>query len=389
MVVRYCVNPKQLTNINSIILRKAGVVLLLCFFVLSEEYLAAQNLVPNSGFEEFSFCPGSHTQHPQEFRAVSWTSATTGTPDQFHRCSVGEADVPHNWAGVSESYEGAGYAGIYVWTDYLNYREYLQCKLLTPLIKDSTYVIEFHYRLSSYSMYAIDRIGLLLTDTLVHIKSDKVLRHHPDIAVVHDSALTRQTGLWEVMRGEYKAKGGEQAILIGNFSDDAETKCHHLRFIPMQQEMLKAASYYYIDNVIVEPKFTREKEIISEIAPEFDGENIVLNKTYVLKNINFEFDSYKLSYASTETLDQLFDWLMKHPSLHLVLGGHTDDVGGDQYNLTLSKNRARTVAEYLMKKGIDRKRITHNGFGKRKPLIAETTDPARKINRRVEVKFLD
>src|SRR5687768_2852373 len=98
---------------------------------------SSQNLIPNPGFEAFSECPGNYSEAAHEFRAEGWRSATMGSPDHFHSCSVGEADVPHNWAGVSEAFEGNGYAGIYLWmNDASNsYREYLQCKLLQPLIK--------------------------------------------------------------------------------------------------------------------------------------------------------------------------------------------------------------------------------------------------------------
>jgi OmpA-OmpF porin, OOP family len=369
------------------IFNKAGVYLLLCFCI--PVTCMAQNLVLNGGFEEFTRCPGSHTIHPNEFRAVNWNSATTGTPDLFNRCSVGEADVPHNWAGISDAYEGGGYAGIYLWTNFLNYREYLQTKLNMLLVKDSTYLVEFHFRLSSYSMYAVDRIGLLFADTLTKARIDKVLRKKPDILTIQDSALTMNTGLWEVVKQEYKARGGEAYVVIGNFHDDEQTKFYRLKFIPVQQEMLKSASYYYIDNVVVEPKYSVEKQLLAEIAPEFDERNFEVNKTYVLKNINFEFNSYKLSYASAETLDGLVAWMTKNARYSLALGGHTDDVGSDQYNLTLSKNRARTVAEYLIAKGIDKTRISHNGFGKRIPLIDATTEQARQVNRRVEVRFLE
>ncbi len=176
--------------------------------VLNSAIAYAQNLVPNPGFEEYSACPGYYSQHPSEFKVTGWTSASAGTPDHFHSCSTGEADVPHNWAGVSEPYEGNGYVGIYTWmnNDY-NYREYLQCKLITPLIKDSTYRVEFHFRLSSYSMYAIDRIGLQFADSLVKVKHDKAFRISPDISLVQDSVLTERTGLWEVVNQEYKARG--------------------------------------------------------------------------------------------------------------------------------------------------------------------------------------
>jgi OmpA-OmpF porin, OOP family len=380
-------NPKQLIRIVSIFTSKAGFCVLLYF--LLPVVITAQNLVPNAGFEDFTRCPGSHSQHPTEFRALQWTSATAGTPDLFNRCSVGEANVPHNWAGVSEAYEGGGYAGIYCWTNYLNYREYLQCRLATPLVKDSTYLVEFHFRLSSYSMYAVDRIGLLFQDSVVNVKTDKVLRKKPDIMKIQDSVLTVNTGLWEVVKQAYKARGNEQYLVIGNFDEDQATKFYRLQFIPVQQEMLKSAAYYYIDNVIVEPKYSAEKLMLAEIAPELDLDAFMVNRSYILRNVNFEFNSYKLSYASTETLDELAAWMMKHQALSLVLAGHTDDIGSDQYNLSLSRNRARTVAEYLIAKGIDKSRITHSGFGKRKPLIDATTEQARNINRRVEVRFLE
>src|SRR5215213_385694 len=135
---------------------------LITFCVAALTFLCnGQNLVPNPGFENYSSCPGNFSEAAHEFRAIDWRSATIGTPDYFNSCSIGEAGVPHNWAGVSDAYEGKGYAGIYLWMNDANeYREYLQCRLLEPLIKDSVYNIQLHYKLSSYSKYAINRIGL-------------------------------------------------------------------------------------------------------------------------------------------------------------------------------------------------------------------------------------
>jgi OmpA-OmpF porin, OOP family len=362
------------------------------FFILcltvSVSSVFSQNLVPNSGFEEYAVCPGYYSQDPREFRVNAWTSASIGTPDHFHSCSNGEADVPHNWAGVSEAYEGSGYAGIYTWMNNdRNYREYLQCKLNTALIKDSTYIVEFHFRLSSYSMYAVDRIGLHFSDSLVRLKNDKALSIRPDILVLQDSALTWKTGLWELARQEYKARGGEQHVVIGNFFDDASTRYYHIQFSPEQQEMLKFSAYYYIDNVSVTPKYQPSALVAYDVPPDFHVESIEMDKTYVLKNIQFEFNSSRLSYASRESLDDLVLWLIQNPAVVLKLSGHTDDVGGDQYNLTLSLKRARSVAEYLIAKGILTERVSFAGYGKQKPLRQDTSDDARRINRRVEIKF--
>lgn len=356
--------------------------------VLTPYAAVAQNLVPNAGFEAFLTCPGYFSDTPAALRVPHWYSAGRGTPDHFHACSRGEADVPYNWAGVADAFEGEGYAGVYVWIDGArNYREYLQCKLTTPLVPDSTYKVSFRYKLSSYSRYAIDRMGLLLSDSAVRVTHDETIRCVPTLSVIQDSALTPNTGYWEIARLEYKARGGEQYITIGNFFDNASTRYYKIRFTPNQQEMLSRASYYYVDDVQVVPKYIPGVPTIPGDVPLFGVDEIVRDKTYVMQNIHFTFNSYRLLTSSFEELDQLVAWLAQHPQINIELHGHTDDQGSDQYNMTLSRNRAHTVSLYLIQKGIAASRIQTMGFGKRKPLVKASTEAARQINRRVEVSF--
>ncbi len=344
------------------------------------------NLVPNPGFEEFLFCPGSHSTRPHEFGATHWRSASTlGTPDHFHACSSGEADVPHNWAGVSDAYTGQGYAGIYMWMATQNYREYLQCQLTEPLIADSLYYIRFRYKLSSYSKYAIDRIGLLLTDNPVSVKHDKPIVLIPTFAVVQDSALTPQTGLWEEASFDYVAHGGERFLTLGNFWGNESTRTYRIIFRPIQQQMLANGAYYYIDDVEVIPSFS-VGEIPVDVPPfTIDAE---LNTNYVLRDIQFAFNSYKLEPVSFRELDFVVEYLLRHPKSTVQLFGHTDDVGSEEYNYQLSLNRAGAVGEYLKYAGIPPDRIEVYGYGKRQPLVNEHTETARAINRRVEVRFV-
>jgi len=351
----------------------------------------AQNLVPNGSFEQFSRCPGNYSLEAAEFRAVDWSSATGGTPDQFHACSRGGAGVPYNWAGVSDAYDGDGYAGIFLWLSNPknNYREYLQSKLVEPLVKDSTYQVGFRYKLSSYSRYSVDRIGLLLDDSIVREAHDQVMRRAPTFQIVQDTALTKETGYWEKAFFEYRARGGEQFVVIGNFGDNQVTKVYHLQFGDAPEEMLQVSSYYYIDDVSVAPKFPPAGTIPLPVLPEFVPEQVELNKTYVLNNIQFEFDSYKLKKSSFETLEALAVWLMDHPGVRVILSGHTDDVGGEKYNLTLSRNRAGSVAAYLISRGIAQSRIEKYGYGEERPVAPGITEQARTINRRVEAKFIE
>jgi OmpA-OmpF porin, OOP family len=365
------------------------------YFVLAIRSFA-QNLVPNPGFEEYLTCPGSMSLSPQEFNIPHWKGIGIATPDYFNKCGRGDADVPYNWAGVAEAFEGNAYTGIFAYLnkpdsnlDLNNYREYLQCKLVQPLIKDSIYIVEFHFKLSSYSTNSIDRIGLLLEDSMVNVTHDNVLPLQPTLSVVRDSALTMTTGLWETARMEYRAAGGEQYLVIGNFYDWKSTRSYKIQFRPLAEPMLADAAYYYIDDVKVLPRSDNFDKLLTQIVPEFGGEKVKAGKTYVLRNIQFEFNSFTLMRDSFTELDRLVEFLLESPSISIQLSGHTDDQGGDAYNQRLSLNRAQSVAQYLVVKGINERRIESFGYGKSNPLLNATTEDARKINRRVEIRFLD
>lgn len=348
-------------------------------------FVRAQNLVPNPGFEQYKFCPGGYNQSQAEFHVTDWRSPNRGTPDHFHECSVGAADVPHNWAGVSPAREGQGYVGLYLWMSIKDYREFIQAKLTEPLLKDTLYTLQFYFKLSSYSRFAIDRIGLLLSDSIVTYSGDGPAKSEPTFSMIQDSALTVNTGAWERAHWTFRAKGGEQYITIGNFWGD-QTKHYSIKFRNTPEQMLKDASYYYLDDVRLTPVYHEKQK---ELIPEFVPSEVEINTTYVLKNIQFEFDSYKLLPSSFDEMDQLAKYVLKNPHVKLQLSGHTDDRGGDKYNSTLSRNRARSVAQYLTLQGITADRIETFGYGKSKPIVNDNTETARAINRRVEIRFLE
>ena len=102
------------------------------------------------------------------------------------------------------------------------------------------------------------------------------------------------------------------------------------------------------------------------------------------KTVNFDFNSYEILSEDTTSLNAVADLLAEFFDARLLLIGHTDDVGSDEYNMDLSRMRARAVANYLNQRGIDDDRIVTEGRGKRQPLTREQTDAARHKNRRVE-----
>lgn len=359
---------------------------LIAIFILFSFECFTQNLVPNPSFEEFFQCPGSYNYATDGKLAPGWFSPTTGTPDLFNACSKGDAGVPNNWAGFSKAYSGDGYAGIYCYLKgKKDYREYLQTIFTEPLRKGVEYYIEFYFRLSSNSKFSIDRIGLLLSDS-AHWKTDDLVWGKPTFEYVMATAYSRTTGVWNRCRYFYKAKGGERYLTIGNFSTNAITRAFHIEFSKAKQPMLDRAAYYYIDDVKVttyeEPKKQSEKPIVIEGYPE-----IKVNERYVLKNIYFEFDNYRLMESSFEELDKWLAVIKSRPNWKIELTGHTDERGTEEYNLQLSVQRVQSVADYLISKGIAPLRFTLIGEGKRRPITLAKDEAAHALNRRVEIRF--
>lgn len=104
-------------------------------------------------------------------------------------------------------------------------------------------------------------------------------------------------------------------------------------------------------------------------------------------NIFFDFDKYDLREESYLELDRWADFLKKNAELEAEIQGHTDYIGTDAYNQTLSEKRAQAVIKYLVRKGIDPERIAAKGFGESQPIDTNETKEGRQQNRRVEIKF--
>ena len=108
------------------------------------------------------------------------------------------------------------------------------------------------------------------------------------------------------------------------------------------------------------------------------------SKSVIIENIFFDFDSYAIQSTSYPELQRLIQLLTKEQEIIIEIGGHTDEQGSNAYNLELSKQRALAVKEYLVKQGIDEKRLTTRGYGKQKPLVLSNNKNQQSVNRRVE-----
>jgi len=108
-----------------------------------------------------------------------------------------------------------------------------------------------------------------------------------------------------------------------------------------------------------------------------------------LNNIFFEFGKYKLTRSSRAELDRLVQFLKVHSELEIVIEGHTDNIGTEDDNMALSKNRAMAVKRYLVGKGIDPGRLEAEGYGENIPVAPNRTPEGRAENRRVEFKIAE
>lgn len=108
-----------------------------------------------------------------------------------------------------------------------------------------------------------------------------------------------------------------------------------------------------------------------------------------LNRIFFEFNSAGLLAVSYAELDKLAEILKAKPTLRIEIRGHTDNVGSESYNKSLSINRAQAVYEYMLAAGIEKSRMKYRGFGAKVPVASNDTDDGRSQNRRVEIVVVE
>jgi outer membrane protein OmpA-like peptidoglycan-associated protein len=115
---------------------------------------------------------------------------------------------------------------------------------------------------------------------------------------------------------------------------------------------------------------------------------IEIGQVVRLNNVFFDFDKWDLRPESYVELDRVVKLLKDNPAIEIEMSAHTDSRGSDEYNFKLSDNRARSVMEYILSKGIAANRITSQGYGETKPVATNDTDEGRQLNRRVEFKIV-
>jgi outer membrane protein OmpA-like peptidoglycan-associated protein len=141
---------------------------------------------------------------------------------------------------------------------------------------------------------------------------------------------------------------------------------------------------FYSDHFSLSRVYEKTDPMVKDVPlnPIRSGEKTVLN------NIFFDFDSAELKPESATELNKLLDFLVLNPGLQVQISGHTDNIGTDAYNKTLSERRAESVVLFLVNRGIPANRLSFEGFGAERPLESNDTETGRARNRRTEMLIL-
>lgn len=131
-----------------------------------------------------------------------------------------------------------------------------------------------------------------------------------------------------------------------------------------------------------------EKDKLTRVKMEPSVKQIILTaRPVVITGANFDFDSAALKSSADAKLKPVVEFAKKYPDADMEVVGHTDEIASEAYNLGLSKRRAAAVKGWLVKNGVDAKRISAKGMGKTQPVASNKTEEGRAQNRRVEVRY--
>ena len=117
---------------------------------------------------------------------------------------------------------------------------------------------------------------------------------------------------------------------------------------------------------------------------EITVNSVEKGKAYTINDIMYETNSSNLLTSSKFVLDGFSDWLKENKDFSIEIQGHTDNVGSNDANMALSMDRAFSVMEYLIEKGVDNSRLRFKGYGETNPKVSNETIEGRKENRRTD-----
>jgi outer membrane protein OmpA-like peptidoglycan-associated protein len=178
-----------------------------------------------------------------------------------------------------------------------------------------------------------------------------------------------------------------EQLIYSSFSDSLTGE--FLVSIPVDRSYMlnvsKKAYLFFSENFTLRKNHDGDKPLLKDIPLQ----PLLAGNSIVLKNVFFETDSYALKKESAVELNKVVRLLQANPGIKIEIGGHTDNTGSPEYNQTLSENRAKTVADYLIAASVKANNIVSKGYGMNFPVATNDTEEGRAQNRRTSLKIIE
>ncbi len=225
------------------------------FFSLSTFYVRGQNLVPNGDFEITGNLPCGWCTSTTIFMNATqdWYAPNYATPDIISlgvpsNCS----NSPLNMSSINYGYQlpnsGETYAGFYTAVFGLEYHEYIEVKLIQPMVIGSKYIIKFYLSLRDNCRWSTNNIGVKFSDANISVAGNL----YGIIPEINHANVISDTANWVLVKDTIQATDPWEYLVIGNFYPDSLTT------ISMNNPGQWVYAYYYIDDISVEQLISNE-----------------------------------------------------------------------------------------------------------------------------------
>ncbi len=356
------------------------------------------NLVPNSGFEDTNI-KKLRSYGQMEEVSKDWFSATEVPADIYGDGAKGDKiAIPTNDYGTQEPAAGLCYAGFRAYSkDPRMQRSYLEVQLPQMLDRDVMYCVSFDISLADLSRYAVNDIGVVVSDRKIEQPNlgDMILQ--PDVKQKTNKVFEYTEG-WEKFCGTFVGTGQEEYIVIGCFGSRSDMTIEKVkRPVGLTGPQLSHA-YYFIDNVeIIE--IQAKSQCVCSAVEERDmdlvyGSSSVQDEDMTdVEQINssaiyYAFLKRTPTGSGKQTVADIAAILKANPGMRINIVGHCDDDEASEGKINarykmIGKNRGDQIRRMLEAEGVPASQFSVSDIGAQDPANSRDTDISRAQNRRV------
>ncbi|MDA0568480.1 MAG: OmpA family protein [Bacteroidetes bacterium] len=356
------------------------------------------NLVPNSGFEDTNI-KKLRSYGQMEEVSKDWFSATEVPADIYGDGAKGDKiGIPTNDYGTQEPAAGLCYAGFRAYSkDPRMQRSYLEVQLPQMLDRDVMYCVSFDISLADLSRYAVNDIGVVLSDRKIEQPNlgDMILQ--PDVQQKTNKVFQYTEG-WEKFCGTFVGTGQEEYIVIGCFGSRSEMTIEKVqRPVGLTGPQLSHA-YYFIDNVEIIEIQAKSQCVCSAVeerdmdlvygSSSVQDEDMTDAEKINSSAIYYAFLKRTPTGSGKQTVSEIAAILKANPGMKINIVGHCDEEEASEGQINarykmIGKNRADQIRRMLETEGVPASQFSVSDIGNQDPANSRDTDISRAQNRRV------